>query len=192
MKRSANTKTVVGIGLFTAIVVILQMLGSFIRFGTFSVSLVLIPIAVGAALYGVYAGMWLGLVFGTVVLLSGDASLFLAVNPLGTVFTVLVKGVLAGLAAGLCYRLLKSRGESLAATLSAALCPLVNTGVFLLCCRLFFYETVSVWAQEMGFGENVAGYMFLALAGGNFLFELLFNMVFTPVIVRLLRIRDHR
>ena len=86
-----NTKKIAGIGLLTAIVVVLQLLGSFIRFGPFSISLVLIPIAVGAALYGILAGGWLGLAFGVAVLLSGDAGVFLAINPIGTVVTVLIK-----------------------------------------------------------------------------------------------------
>ena len=51
-----NTRTLTGMALLTAIVVILQFLGAFIRFGTFSISLVLIPIVVGAALYGALAG----------------------------------------------------------------------------------------------------------------------------------------
>ena len=55
-----NTRTLTGVAIFTAIVVVLQLLGSFIRFGTFSISLVLIPIVVGAAMYGVGAGAWLG------------------------------------------------------------------------------------------------------------------------------------
>ena len=70
----ANTKQVVGLGLITAIVIVLQFLGSFIKLGPFSVSLVLIPIVVGAALYGAKAGAWLGFVFGIVVLISGDIS----------------------------------------------------------------------------------------------------------------------
>ena len=87
-----------GIGLFTAIVIVLQMLGSFIHLGPFSISLVLIPIVVGTALYGIPAGGWLGCVFGIAVLLSGDAAAFLAVSITGTVVTVLAKGTLAGLA----------------------------------------------------------------------------------------------
>ena len=188
MKKRMETKKVVGIGLFTAIVVILQMLGSFIHFGTFSVSLVLLPIVLGAALYGSPAGLWLGFVFGAVVLLSGDASPFLAVNPLGTVFTVLIKGMLAGLAAALLYRVFAKKNETLAVVLAALLSPLVNTGVFLLCCKFFFMPVMTMWASEMGFGENVAGYMILGLVGANFLFEVLFNVILSPVILRLLRI----
>ena len=90
-QKNTNTQKIVGLGLFTAIVVVLQLLGSFIKFGTFSVSLVLVPVVIGAALYGATAGAWLGFVFGVVVLLSGDAAAFLGVNALGTVLTVLVR-----------------------------------------------------------------------------------------------------
>ena len=47
-----KTRRMVGLALFTALVVILQLLGSFIRFGPFSISLVTLPIVVGAVLYG--------------------------------------------------------------------------------------------------------------------------------------------
>ncbi len=187
-KRIA-TRTLTGLALFTAIVVVLQLLGSFIRFGPFSISLVLIPIVVGAALYGAAAGAWLGGVFGLVVLLSGDAGAFLAVNPLGTILTVLVKGALAGLCAGLVYRLFARPGknEMPAVVCAAIVAPVVNTGVFLLGCLLFFLPTVSEWGAAMGF-ESVGKYMIFGLVGGNFLFELLFNIILSPVIVRLIKI----
>ena len=66
-----NTRKIAGVGLLTAVVVVLQLLGSFIHFGPFSISLVLIPIVVGASLYGVLSGAWLGLAFGITVLISG-------------------------------------------------------------------------------------------------------------------------
>ena len=102
---NSKTKKLVGIALFTAIVVVLQMLGGAIRFGTFQISLVLVPIVVGAAVFGWKAGTWLGFVFGLVVLLNGDAAPFLAVNAFGTIITVLAKGALCGLAAGAVYTL---------------------------------------------------------------------------------------
>ena len=183
------TRTLTGLALLTAIVVVLQLLGSFIRFGPFSISLVLIPIVVGAALYGAAAGAWLGFVFGLVVLLSGDAGAFLAVNVLGTILTVLVKGALAGFCAGLVYRLIARPGknEMPAVVCAAVAAPVVNTGVFLLGCLLFFLPTVSEWGAAMGF-ESVGKYMIFGLVGGNFLFELLFNIILSPVIVRLIKI----
>ena len=186
MEKRISTRTLTGMAIFTAIVVILQFLGAFVRFGPFSISLVLIPIVVGAALYGVWAGAWLGFVFGVVVLLSGDAGAFLAVNVLGTILTVLLKGTLCGLCAGLVYKAL-SKWQLPAVVAAAVTAPVVNTGVFLLGCLLFFMPTITAWGQAAGF-ENVGRYMILGLAGGNFLFELLFNIVLSPVVVRLIKI----
>lgn len=45
-------RRMVGGGLFAAIIVVLQLIGGGIRFGTFSISLVLVPIVVGTAVYG--------------------------------------------------------------------------------------------------------------------------------------------
>ena len=99
-------KKMVGLSIFTAIVVVLQLLGSFIKIGTFSFSLVLIPIVVGAAVYGPGAGAFLGGVFGAVVTIAcangsdyGGSILFTA-NPFLTIFICMLKGILAGAAAG--------------------------------------------------------------------------------------------
>lgn len=187
MSKNNNTQKIVGLGLFTAIVIVLQLMGSFIRFGTFSISLVLVPVVIGAALYGAGAGAWLGFVFGVVVLLSGDAAAFLGVNALGTILTVLVKGTLAGLLSGLVYKALENKNRTLAVAVAAVVCPVVNTGVFLIGCKLFFMETITGWGEALGYAD-VGNYIIYVLVGGNFLFELLFNMVLSPVIVRLIRI----
>lgn len=182
-----KTKTLVGVGLFTAIVVVLQFLGGGIKFGMFSISLVLVPIVVGAAVYGWKAGAWLGFAFGAAVLLSGDAAAFMTIDPLATIAVVLVKGTLCGLIAGAVFKLLEDVNAYVAVFAAAIVCPVVNTGVFLLGCQLFFLETVSQWGAAMGF-ENAASYMFLGLAGANFLIELATNIVLAPVIVRLIKI----
>ena len=187
MSKNNNTQKIVGLGLFTAIVIVLQLMGSFIRFGTFSISLVLVPVVIGAALYGAGAGAWLGFVFGVVVLLSGDAAAFLGVNALGTILTVLVKGTLAGLLSGLVYKALENKNRTLAVALAAVTCPVVNTGVFLIGCKLFFMETITGWGEALGYAD-VGNYIIYVLVGGNFLFELLFNAVLSPVILRLIRI----
>ena len=183
-ERKKQTENLVLGAILTAIVIVLQLLGGFIKFGPFSISLVLIPIVIGAAKCGVKIGTWLGFVFGVVVLLSGDAAAFLGVNALGTILTVLVKGTLAGLLSGLVYKALENKNR----TLAAVVCPVVNTGVFLIGCLLFFMETIGGWADAMGFGANVGQYMIVGLVGANFIFELLFNVVLSPVVVRLIRI----
>lgn len=187
-KNKMSTRVMVLGAILTALVIILQMMGAFVRFGPFSISLVLIPIVIGAATCGVGIGAWLGFVFGLVVLLSGDAGAFWAVNALGTVITVLLKGTLCGLLAGFTYKLLAKYNVYVAVIAAAIVCPLVNTGVFLLGCLLFFMETVSGWAAQAGLGGNVAQYMIVGLVGVNFLFELGSNVVLSPVIVELINI----
>lgn len=187
-----STNSLVLCAVMTALVVILQFMGAFIKLGPFSVSLVLIPIVIGAATCGAGAGAWLGLVFGMVVLLSGDASAFLAVNVVGTIITVLAKGIACGYFAGLTYKLLEKHNRYAAVIAAALICPVVNTGVFLLGCPIFFMDTVTAWAQAAGLGENVGKFMIFGLVGGNFIFELVLNIIVSPVIVRLLNIRKNQ
>ena len=261
--NSEYVKKIVGLGLLTAVVIVLQLLGSTIKFGTFSISLVLMPIVVGAALYGVWAGAWLGFVFGVVVLLAGDAAPFMAVNPFGTIVTVLLKGALAGALSGLVYKLFANKSStgklamiissvlmivgggamlyygisrsripveraidesvkaavksstfsivfgsvvialgiilliialvnrakinvSTAVFASAVTCPIVNTGIFLLGCLLFFMPTIRAWAGDTPVGT----FMIVVLVGFNFLFELAVNLILSPAIVMLIRLGE--
>ena len=184
---NTKTKKMVGVALFTAIVMVLQFLGGSIKVGgVFTISFVLVPIVVGAAIYGWQAGAWLGFAFGVAVLLSGDAAAFLVVDFMATIFVVLVKGTICGLVAGLAYKAMARINNRLAVYSAAILCPICNTGIFLLGCQLFFLETISQWGEALGFG-NVYAYMFLGLAGINFIIEIIVNIILAPVIVRLIR-----
>ena len=199
-KKGMNVRTIAGLAILTAIVVVLQLLGGFIHFGPFSISLVLIPIVVGAALYGPFAGAWLGLVFSVVVLIN-DSAAFMAINPAGTVITVILKGTLSGLLAGVVYRLLakwafvfknlETEKEgwqiNLGVILAAITAPVVNTGLFLLGCLIFFLPTIREWGAAAGY-PNVGAYMIYGFVGGNFLVELLINLILSPVIVQLIHI----
>ncbi len=189
-KKAMSTKDLVMYAALTAIVIILQLMGSFIKLGPFSISLVLVPIVIGTALLGVKAGGWLGFIFGLTVLISGDAAAFLAVHIPGTILTVLLKGILAGLITGLVYRLVRPHGLYLAIIVSAVACPVVNTGVFLIGCSIFFMDTVRAWATSFGF-ESAGSYIIYGLVGGNFLFEMLINIILSPAIVRLLKLKNY-
>jgi len=186
--KSIDTQQLVMLALFTAIIVVLQILGVFIRFGQFSVSLVLMPIAIGAALLGSLAGAWLGLVFGFVVLISGDAGAFLAINPAAAVSIVLLKGALAGFIAGALYRLFNNRNKTFAAVAAAIICPIINTGVFIIGCYVFFLPTLTEWGMAAG-ATSVTAFIFLVLIGANFFFELGINIILSPAIVRLIEYR---
>ena len=185
-KQRMSTRTMVLGAVLTALVVVLQMMGSFIRFGPFSISLVLIPIVVGAAMCGVGVGGFLGFVFGIVVLMT-DAGAFLAISVPGTIITVLVKGIACGIAAGIAYNLVAKYNRYAAVVAAAMVCPIVKTGIFLLGGAIFFLDALREWGTDKGF-TNVVSYMFLGLVGGNFIFEFISNMILSPVIVRILNI----
>ncbi len=185
-----STRTLVLGAVLTALVIILQFVSMNLRFSTFSITLTLVPIVIGAATCGVGMGAWLGLVFGAAVLLTGDAAPFLAVNFAGTIATVLVKGVAAGFITGFVYKLVEKYNRYVAVGVAAVVCPVVNTGVFLAGCKIFFMEAVASWAAAAGMGTNVGAYMIVGLVGINFLIELGTNVILSPIIVRLLKIRS--
>ena len=181
-------KLVIGAAM-TAFVIVFQLLGSFTAFfGPFSTAVALIPIVIGAAMCGRTVGTWLGLVFGGVVLASGGAAFFLAYNVVGTIITVLVKGAACGFAAGAVYLALKKFNDWVAVYAAAVICPIVNTGMFLLGCALFFMKDVASIAAALGStGTGMA--VFWALAMGNFLIEVGTSVVVSPVIVKILGYR---
>ena len=182
-----KTKKLVGLGLLTAIVIVLQALAVAIRpTGLFNISLVLVPIVVGAALYGYKAGAWLGFVFSVVVLIT-DAAAFMAVSVPGTIITVILKGTLAGLAAGIVYLALVKKNSYVAVVLASIVCPVVNTGIFIIGCYVFFLDTIRGWAEAAGY-ENAGVYIILALVGVNFLIELGVNIVLNSAIVQIIKI----
>ena len=186
-RQNANQIRTLTLGaILTAMVIVLQMLGQFIRFGPFSISLVLVPIVIGAAMCGPKVSTWLGFIFGVAVLMT-DAAAFLAISVPGTVITVLLKGMAAGLAAGLICKVFEKKNRTLAVILAAVACPLVNTGIFLLGCAVFFLDTVTQWGQGMGY-DNVFAYLIFGMVGINFLVEMGMNIFLSPVVVRLLNI----
>ena len=66
MNNSLLIKKLVGVATLTALVVALQFLSNYVKFGTVEMTLALIPIAVGAILYGPLVGGFLGFIMGVI------------------------------------------------------------------------------------------------------------------------------
>ena len=183
-----DTRKLVTLAIFTAIVAVLQLMGVAIRFGTFAVSMVGVPVILGGALMGPAAGAWLGLVFGITVLVSGDAALFFAWDPVATVVIVLLKGTLAGFAASALYQLLERKSDFLAVLAAAMAYPFVNTGVFFLGCMLCFLDDCIQFAANLGITGSGPAIIMTVFIGFNFFFELGLDLVLSGVIDRLIYI----
>lgn len=181
-KRTMSTQTLVLGAVLTALVILLQYISMAIRFGTFSITLSLTPIVIGAVTCGVGMGAWLGLVFGITVLLTGDAAPFWAVTAWGTFITVVLKGMAAGIIPALAYKLFGRKKQTFASAFAAILSPIANTGVFLLGCVVFFIPTLIEW-----YG-NVTAFL-VTIFSFNFVIEMVLNIVLTPVVIRLINIK---
>lgn len=187
--NKAKIKRMAGQGLLIALIVVLQSVSGMIPpIGGFSISLVLIPIVLGAALYGPAGGALLGAAFGVIVIINcitgadvGGQMVFQA-NPILCIAVVMGKGILAGLASGFVYSLLKEKNSYIAMLLAAAVCPMVNTGFFVACMLTFFRDVLSAWAG----GGDIMAYVLSGLMLCNFLPELIINVVFSPAGQRIL------
>ena len=197
MRASEKTRRLTGLALLTAIVAVLQVVASFIKFGPFTITLALAPILIGAALYGPKAGAYLGGVFGMVVLIAcilgwdpGGSTLWNA-NPFLTACICLVKGIAAGAAAGAVYRAVvggsRAHGRMMTGSIVAGVVsPVVNTGLFVLALTLLFHDILVEWAA----GSELIYYIVFVLTGINFVLELVLNLVLSTVIVRVVGARS--
>ena len=172
-------KRQVGLSLFSAIIVVLTVLGNFVRFGPVPITLSLAPIIIGAAVYGSSAGALLGGVFGLVVLLGGifgwdggTVMLLMGLNPIGCILICIGKGILAGYLSGLAYRAIEKKSPLAAVITAGVVCPVV-----------FYGSTLQSWAG----GQNVIYYAIFGLAGINFVVELLVNLVLSSGITTVIK-----
>ena len=184
--KKFDAKRLAVMGLLTALIIVLQFVGLALRpTGFFNITLCLVPIIVGAALYGIGAGAWLGFVFGAITLT--DAALFLAVNIPATILVCILKGTLAGLAAGLVFRLLEKKNVYIATFTAGIVCPVVNTGVFVLGCLAFFMPAIAELGAANGF-DNAVEFLFVGMITVNFFVELAVNLVLGSGIAVIIRL----
>ncbi len=185
-KKIMSTEKMVLLALLTAIVSVLSVVG--IPLGSLAtVCLSLVPIVLGGALMGPYAGAWLGLIFSVVTLMTPGVAVFYSYSIFGTIVTVLVKGTAAGYVSGLIYKAFKGVNRYFAVLLSAIAAPVVNTAIYIIGCVLFFFEEVKGSATSEGLGFFAA--LILLWVGINFVFELALNMILSPAILRIINIR---
>lgn len=191
-----KTSKLTGLAIFTAIIVVLQIFATFIKFGPVSITLALAPIIIGAAVYGVGAGAYLGFVLSAVVLITGllgwDGGFvmyLMSISPVGVIAIILIKSTAAGYLSGLTYRALEKKNEKVASVVSGIVCPVVNTGLFVLGMFVFFFDVLSGMATESG--KNMIAFIILGLCGINFVIELVVNMALSSVITHVVHIRNH-
>ena len=187
--KNSKIQRMAGIGLLMALVVVLQSIPIPAVAG-FPISLVLIPIVMGGAVFGPGAGAVLGATFGVIVYINcvsgvdGGGHMVFQADPLLCFLVVMGKGTLAGWLSALMYRLLKNFNGYWAMLAAAIVCPVINTGVFVTCMLLFFKDVLAVWAE----GGEIIAYVLTGLVLANFVPELIVNVVFSPAGQRIVHV----
>jgi len=196
-----SIKKMTTIAILSAIIVVLQIFCTALTAitGFVPITLALVPILVGAALYGKKAGAFLGTVFGIIVLcIDPTAHLLIGLDKgntfLNIILTIILcvgKGAAAGFVSGLMYEIFSKKSRPAGVIAAGVLSPVVNTGIFISGMLVFFNSTINEW--QVGFAQQNAdkpatmfAYIIFGLCGVNFLIELLVNSILVPAIVRII------
>lgn len=143
-----NTTYLVEMAVLIAIIIIMAFTPiGYIRTGALSITLIVIPVAVGAVILGPGAGAILGAVFGITSFiqcfgLEPFGTALFAMKPFGTFIVCMVPRVLMGWLSGLIYKgFSKGKSTRKAATFIGCLAaPLLNTLFFMTALIAIFYE----------------------------------------------------
>lgn len=186
-----RTLKIVQFAVLVALTIVLQLLCSVMTIGPVTITLSLVPVVIGAALFGASGGALLGFVLGLVNFIASFSSpvlLFLfQSSPVLYILTCFGKTVAAGAVAGLLYRVLRARHPNIGVTLAALAAPVVNTGIFFVMMALFFRDAIATVCADYITG-NVVAYIITAFIGVNFLIEFALNAVLCPAIARIISV----
>lgn len=197
-KKGFTTREITGTAILLALVIVLQAFGGTVSIGAVQLNFTLIPIVLGAILFGKWSGSLLGFACGIVVLVQvimGLSPFYVVIwanNPVVTVFTCVVKTTVAGFLAGLAYELIAKKSSLAAVFTASAIVPVVNTALFIVGC-LCMNKSIGIFQDsiEMG-GMNILVFILVGLVTFNFFIELAINLVVSPALHRVIGVVEKR
>lgn len=181
MKTNVNSQTLrmVQLALYTAIILLMAFTPiGYIRTPGLEITLIVVPVSVGAIMLGPTGGAVLGGVFGVTSFIqcfgmSPFGSALLGINPIATFILCIVPRVLMGLLTGLIFTAFhKSKHTKNISWFAASLAgPLLNTILFMGTLVIFFYNTDYIRGISETLGTNNFLTFILAFVGINGLIE---------------------
>ena len=182
-----------------ALVVVLQAALGSIMIGAVQLNFTLIPIVLGAILYGPAVGGILGFACGLVVLIQvmmGGSPFYMGIwtnTPFVTTLTCLVKTTVAGVVAGWLFRILSKKYTLIGVFVASATVPILNTGLFILGC-LCMNDSIVLFQNMLPdfIGMNPFIFILVVLVTFNFFVELTINLVLSPMLYRVIGIVDKK
>lgn len=171
-KTNARTMKMVQMALLTAIILLLAFTPiGFIKLPAgLSITIIGVPVIIGAITLGPAGGAVLGAVFG----LSSFAQAFglepfgttlFPINPIGTFVTCMIPRVLMGWLTGLIFQALKriDRTRFISYLITSLAGSLLNTVLFMTSLMIFFYNNADFQNLEFIKGLNAANVFILAV-----------------------------
>jgi thiamine transporter ThiT len=183
MDKTKLVRKMTGTAMLAALIFIFQLIGNNVAIQGVSINLALLPIAIGAIMYGPWSGLFLGVMNGVIVI-SGSG-FFMDISIWGTIVTCIFKTGLAGFIAGWVFKLFKGKARIPGMFIVSLLVPVINTGLFLVSASTIFRQGLI---EKLGWESAQFGtMMFTAFIGINFIFEITTAIVLSPSIVMVLK-----
>jgi uncharacterized membrane protein len=162
-----------------------------IQAGVLTITLLGIPVAIIACVFGKWMGAVIGLIWGTISFIQGATGLdpagpiLMEYSTIGLVVTCFLPRILTGFLAGLIYEINKGWDKKghINAVISSASVTFFNTLLFMTSYCLFFFSSPSVQSSisylSDKYGVNASNpLIFIVFAVGiNFLVELAVNAI---------------
>lgn len=198
-KAFFSAKRITGLAALLALVIVLQAALGSITIGVVQLNFSLIPIVLGAILYGAIGGGILGFACGVVVtiqVMMGGSPFYTILwtyTPVTTTLTCLIKTTAAGIVGGLLFRAISKKNARVALFAAAGIVPVVNTGLFILGC-LCMNESITAFQSLLSeyFGMNTFTFILVVLVTFNFFIELAIDMLVSPALYRVIGIVDKK
>lgn len=177
-KTTKGTRSMVELALMSAIIIVMAMtpLG-YLKTPFLSITLLTIPVAVGAIVLGPKEGAFLGGVFGATSFAqalsgAGMSAILLQTNPLGVLFLCFVPRILEGFLCGLIAGLMRrTKFKKAAFYIAGFSCPVLNTILFMGTFVVLFYQTEYVQTLVTSLGVDSPLTFVIALVGIQGLIE---------------------
>ena len=188
MKNNVNAKTykMVQMAILIAIMLIFAFTPiGYIKFGAIEITLMVIPVAVGAIVLGPTCGAILGGIFGATSFvqcfgISAFGTFLFSLNPVMTFITCIVPRILCGWLAALIFQAIYSKGKKTLAAYTASLSTaLLNTIFFMGCIIMFFWSDAGFVDQMAAWGVTTksVGLFLVAFVGVNGVVEAVVNFI---------------
>lgn len=189
-----TAKNVAILGILVALVIVLQLFASAIPMFGITLNFSLIPIALAGILLGWRGGAIVGFACGLVVWITmavlGQEVLtayMFQTSPIVLTIICIGKTTIAGAVAGLIFKAISKKNLFIAVCVSALVLPVINTGIYLIGIALMKNAVIIKLGLNISSATAVVGFIF-GLIWLNFVLEVLLNVVFIPLIHRVIRV----